>query len=209
MGDEEEVVVATGLPLPTASKAEDLWEERLRSEAELGAEVQKPPEIYQPLPRQFVYRGGKVCGWPETTNLCCWSCHHTFDSAPRFMPTHQRECDGTIEMGVHGVFCSFPCAGRYIADRVPRNMQQHRERLLQTEYELFTGQSCRMIVLAPRVTVTRRYGGDMDGEAYRAEIRRLEAQMVRPRSDSGPQVCGRTAWDQTGDEDDVLTELGL
>ncbi len=115
---------------------------------------------------------------PESTNVACFWCCHTFNGSPCVIPTG-------IEEGiwrVYGNFCCPECAAAQLfSERLDSHVQWERYALLNRLYAngLAVGEGVR---LAPARTVLRMFGGPMDITDFRAAItdKRMRIDVMTP-----------------------------
>ena len=148
--------------------AEEILGERLLEEAESAS---APTLTYDKIPQFFT----TVEEWSESTNLRCWTCDFTFDGPPRFIPTSIKETDAGYLIGVLGNMCCFACASLYIHVNYKREIERNRALdNLCFVYFLMTGKKIANIPPAIPKTQLCQYGGVMDEETFRTEMRKLD-----------------------------------
>jgi hypothetical protein len=107
---------------------------------------------------------------PETTDVACFWCCHSFDTQPCVIPI--REEQGIWE--VYGNFCSPECAIASLLDeKEGSHTQWERIALLHRLYSNGVG---GRIYPAPSRAILKHFGGDLSIESYRETIR---ARKVR------------------------------
>jgi hypothetical protein len=120
--------------------------------------------------------------WPDSTNIKCWACNHSFDNRPVFVPTYIKETDDGLEIGVKGNMCGFNCAERWIIDRYAHCREdrwKYQDNLILLHY-LFTGYYVASIAPAPSITEHQMYGGDLDHNAFWRKMKELEIKPSLP-----------------------------
>jgi hypothetical protein len=150
--------------------------------------------------------------WPKRSNLHCWNCDQSFTTVPRFIPTYIREiplasfgletCCVSIEIGVHGVFCSFSCATSHVNSAFrTRDEIERAEHKLRFLYWICTGKYAIRFVPAPIKTSMQQYGGHLSTTQYRDLIDICEKKIT---STSAPTIPSLT---ENATEDMDLTEI--
>ena len=145
-----------------------------------GPEEPAPESVHPPdkIPRTF---DGNVAHWLYGTNLRCWQCDFAFDGPPKFAPTHVREAEnGGIEFGVLGNMCTFNCAALWIAINYAGQTDQlwRMQDNLCLVYFLFTGHHVARIPPAPHKIELRRYGGELEEDAFSTKLRSLDTTVA-------------------------------
>jgi hypothetical protein len=131
-----------------------------------------PSIIYKPLPKKFT----TLEMWPKSTNLKCWSCDLNFDNIPIFLPTNIYNESGQITMDVHGVFCWFPCAVRYLRVQLSGdNLSNDRFRMLLALYKVIVGKSVVYIPQGVDKCCRQEFCGD-DGLTVQMFQKKLDDQ---------------------------------
>jgi hypothetical protein len=103
--------------------------------------------------------------WPETCNVCCWWCCHTFEGTPCTLPikydSHRKRFTFV------GLFCSWNCVKAYNADR---NSHQRHEctSLISLLIQQLHGitKSVNIKAAPPRQTL-KMFGGYLDIDEFR------------------------------------------
>jgi len=107
---------------------------------------------------------GTKSTWPQTTDILCWWCSHSFDTMPLPCPV---DYDGIREhYRVNGVFCSWSCIAAYsIKEYTSLAMvYQFRNELLEN-----SGQKIdENIVIAPPKYCLKSFGGHMTIKDFRS-----------------------------------------
>jgi hypothetical protein len=158
---------------------EDLADERLNTEADdcgPGLEGAAPESIYPDDKIPYKFTG--LEDWPYSTNLHCWQCSRTHADRPKFLPTYLREAENEcgIEIGVCGTFCSFACVALWITIHFTgkEELRWRAQDNLCLVYRIFTGHFIDRIRPAPHITELRRYGGDLDDDAFSKKMRDID-----------------------------------
>ncbi len=108
---------------------------------------------------------------PETTDIACFWCSHTFEGMPCVIP--EREVD--MVYNVYGNFCSPECAVAYLLiEGLDPHVRWERMALLHRVYNsMETG---RIFPAAPRESL-KLFGGPMTIESYRATTREKKVRV--------------------------------
>lgn len=102
--------------------------------------------------------------WPQSTDIACWWCCHSFESKPVTLP--MSFIDGKYNM--LGCFCSFNCSSAYNFS-LKDNMVYERETLIKKivwEMSESMAPSLGMIPSPPK-EVLKRFGGILTIDEYR------------------------------------------
>lgn len=97
----------------------------------------------------------------EKTNIACWHCCHTFDSAPLFLP--EKYHNGKFY--VFGNFCSWSCMLAY-NNQIDEYRKQIRNSLIKKIYKDIYGVEC-LIKPAAQKEVLEKFGGPVKIEKFR------------------------------------------
>jgi MYM-type Zinc finger with FCS sequence motif len=114
----------------------------------------------------------KVKSWPESTNICCWWCCHTFDTVPVPLPTGYNDRFNTFS--IKGNFCSWGCAKAYCINQ--ENSLGVQSELLFMMRKRVEGKALP-IKCAPSPQQLKMFGGTMSIEEFR---RSTCTECVRP-----------------------------
>jgi hypothetical protein len=158
----------SGITLEDYIPLEDVADDRLLAEDdEVNVSHIYP---YNSIPQIFT----SINKWPESTNLCCWSCGFKFDTIPIFIPTYIRETNDSVEIGVKGNMCSFNCAELWIEST---NISREERHKLQTNlcflYYIITGKRISYIKPSPCKTNLLQYGGTWNEETFLKHMRNI------------------------------------
>jgi|SRR3989344_5751968 len=167
------ILFLRGVFLKNLATPEELFETRLTADEPVVETIK-----YVALPPKFT----SIDTWPKSSNLRCWSCSLTHNNRPVFIPrTMTVDSAGNIEMDVHGHFCTFNCAAKYIDEHfLNDNVRDNKIRFLKILYNIFTGLTIRKINPAIDHTRMKQFVGDqgMGEREYRdknAELFKLYA----------------------------------
>ena len=100
--------------------------------------------------------------WPESTNICCWWCCHSFQNTPCSLPYSYKK----NKFYVKGIFCSFNCAASYNFSMNDNNIHE-RYSLLNLMYKKLYYRKFIKINLAPPRESLKMFGGYLDIEEFR------------------------------------------
>ncbi len=100
--------------------------------------------------------------WPLTTNVICAHCGMTHSNPPVFIPKYFNTTSKKISITINKIlFCSFPCAAKYIEDTSIGSERRNKHDMLKFVYKEFTGNDIAEIPLAPnRSEIDIFAGGD-------------------------------------------------
>jgi hypothetical protein len=116
--------------------------------------------------------------WPETTDIACWYCCHSFPHKP--VPGVYKYNDRTHKFTIYGVFCSWNCAK---ADAV-RGSGADKDWMLRSSWLTFlrkqTEGHIRSIVPAPDRRLLQMFGGPMSIEEFRDTSSHAVVQLKFP-----------------------------
>jgi hypothetical protein len=112
--------------------------------------------------------------WPTSTDLHCWNDGHPFESRPVPAVTHYDAHTTTYH--IHGVFCSFSCAKRYMIDNAALFaspnclmwLSQFARKVFGAQPKTRPGTLYTIVAAPPRI-VLKEYGGTETIESYRRD----------------------------------------
>jgi len=143
---------------------------------ELPVKARTPSHYSEKLMIQY-QESNRLQQLPQKTEIACFWCCHSFDSAPCAIPSHI--LDEIWYM--YGNFCSPECAAAYLfKEKIDLHIQWDRYALLNTLYgQIGTLQGIRP---APSREVLRFFGGCMEIGEYRAILqeRVLRIDVMSP-----------------------------
>ncbi len=105
--------------------------------------------------------GNTVKRWPVKSDLLCWWCCHSFDTAPCFIPTNYDEHGNRFK--VQGNFCSWNCVLAHILQLNSKNLAMYRFHKLMNQLKLRSYK----IKPAPKKEVLDSFGGSVSIKEYR------------------------------------------
>lgn len=97
----------------------------------------------------------------EKTNISCWHCCHTFDSAPLFLP--EKYHNGKFY--VFGNFCTWSCMLAY-NNQIDEYRKQIRNSLIKKLYKDIYGVEC-LIKPAAQKEILEKFGGPVKIDKFR------------------------------------------
>lgn len=97
----------------------------------------------------------------EKTNIACWHCCHTFDSAPLFLP--EKYHNGKFY--VFGNFCTWSCMLAY-NNQIDEYRKQIRNSLIKKLYKDIYGVEC-LIKPAAQKEILEKFGGPVKIDKFR------------------------------------------
>ena len=100
--------------------------------------------------------------WPESTNIHCWWCCHSFNDIPCALPEYYKK----EKFHVNGCFCSFNCCSSYNFSRNDDAMWE-RYSLLNLMYKKLYNKNFVKINLAPPRETLKMFGGFLSIEEFR------------------------------------------
>jgi len=100
--------------------------------------------------------------WPDSTNIHCWWCCHTFNGVPCALPESYRK----EKFYVNGCFCAFNCAASYNFSKNDDNMWE-RYSLLNLMYKKLYNRNFVKINLAPPRETLKMFGGYLSIDEFR------------------------------------------
>jgi hypothetical protein len=100
--------------------------------------------------------------WPESTNIHCWWCCHSFNDIPCALPEYYKK----EKFYVNGCFCSFNCSASYNFSRNDDAMWE-RYSLLNLMYKKLYNKNFVKINLAPPRETLKMFGGFLSIEEFR------------------------------------------
>jgi hypothetical protein len=103
--------------------------------------------------------------WPETTDVCCWWCCHTFSNCPCTLPTKYDPLRKRFQF--IGLFCSWNCTKSYNFERNDHRRYERSELislLIQQMYGVITAINVKP---APPRQTLKMFGGYLDIEEFR------------------------------------------
>jgi hypothetical protein len=102
---------------------------------------------------QFV-KDGSGSDWPESSELLCWWCCHSFDGSPKCVPTNYN--NSIDQFKVTGNFCSWNCSKAFVINERPKQIS-NLTRLIQHIHGFVP-----FINPAPPRYILKSFGGTMD-----------------------------------------------
>lgn len=100
--------------------------------------------------------------WPNSTDIHCWNCAHSFTCTPIGIPVRFDKATKTFNL--NGIFCGFPCMLRYCQDM---NFYNKYKLHINHLYFALTSERLDTMLPAPSKTVLKMFGGFLDIEEYR------------------------------------------
>jgi len=100
--------------------------------------------------------------WPESTNIHCWWCCHSFNDIPCALPEYYKK----EKFYVNGCFCSFNCCASYNFSRNDDAMWE-RYSLLNLMYKKLYNKNFVKINLAPPRETLKMFGGFLSIEEFK------------------------------------------
>jgi hypothetical protein len=130
---------------------------------------EQPPPAFSKVELLVAFKNSKQSqAIPETTNIACFWCCHTFDTRPCIIPV--REEKGVYE--VYGNFCCPECALAYILDeRDDSHVKWEKISLLHRIYGAAIAPAGGRIYPAPARATLALFGGTLTVDSYRNTIR--------------------------------------
>jgi len=128
--------------------------------------------VYTEIPTRFVSTGD----WLRFSNLKCWSCDSLPVSYPKFIPINlEKNRDGEDVCDVHGHFCEWNCAVRYVITEFPKEQQWDALQAICLFESKFSGKRREKIVPAPSKTCMKQYcgNGGISQKQYKDKIVQL------------------------------------
>jgi hypothetical protein len=115
--------------------------------------------------------------WPDSTNIHCWWCCHTFSWVPCALPESYRK----EKFYVNGCFCTFNCAASYNFSKNDDNMWE-RYSLLNLMYKKLYNRNFIKINLAPPRETLKMFGGYLSIDEFRENSYKNEKtyMVVKP-----------------------------
>lgn len=104
----------------------------------------------------------------------CWWCHHTFDSAPCFIP--EKCYNGTYH--IYGNFCSYNCAATYNVEIINDYKVSERYTLIKQLYNILNGTKEEEVKLADDWRSLKIYGGSKKIENLRENNNTCEKESL-------------------------------
>lgn len=111
---------------------------------------------YIALPRTYT----TPTSWVKSTNLHCWECDRQFRGCPIFISGARYIKEGERTIDVHGNFCSFNCAQKYIDEHYTGATRDDKTRDLLNLHKEITGRDAILIKPAPEKTLMKKYCGE-------------------------------------------------
>ena len=115
--------------------------------------------------------------WPESTNIACWWCCHSFKNVPCSLPEYYIKG----KFYVDGCFCSFNCAAAYNFRLGDANVWE-RYSLLQHMHKILLQTKITKIPLAPPVQSLTMFGGYLSIEEFRENFHKNDKMysLIKP-----------------------------
>ncbi len=111
---------------------------------------------YDIIPQKFM--GLDV--WVLQTNVLCGNCGMPHTNPPVPIPKYFNDSgEKTVVTIMKLLFCSFPCAARYIEENFVSSDRENKHGMLRYMYRIFTGTSIDVIPLSPERSQIDIYGG--------------------------------------------------
>lgn len=132
------------------------------------------PTAYTEIPKKFV----TVDAWPQFSNLKCWECDQLPTTFPKFIPMNpEKDKDGNDICDVHGHFCEWNCAVRYVTKEFPKDQQWDALQAICLFESKFSGIRRVKIVAAISKTCMKQYCGNsgMTSKQFREVNTKLDS----------------------------------
>ncbi len=115
--------------------------------------------------------------WPESTNIHCYWCCHSFGNTPTCLPEYFKKG----KFYVSGCFCSFNCAASYNFSKNDEDIWE-RYSLLNLMYKKMYNQNFIRIPLAPPREVLKTFGGYLSIDEYRENLMKMDKMfnVIKP-----------------------------
>ncbi len=115
--------------------------------------------------------------WPESTNIHCYWCCHSFGNTPTCLPEYFKKG----KFYVSGCFCSFNCAASYNFSKNDEDIWE-RYSLLNLMYKKMYNQNFIRIPLAPPREVLKTFGGYLSIDEYRESLMKMDKMfnVIKP-----------------------------
>jgi len=108
----------------------------------------------------------KECSeWPETCNVCCWWCCHTFEGMPCTLPTKYDPYRKRFTF--IGLFCSWNCVKAYNADRNSHQRHECTSLISLLIQQLYGITKAITVKAAPPRQTLKMFGGYLDIDEFR------------------------------------------
>lgn len=120
--------------------------------------------------------------WPETTDVCCWHCCHSFETVPISIPRIMSQSDKSTYYEVYGVFCSVNCAKKFVLERKSYDQQQVLMQLHEMCCSVFGIPSIDVFTAkeAPPRFFLKMFGGNLSIEEFREKSLTTRTVLVMP-----------------------------
>jgi hypothetical protein len=103
--------------------------------------------------------------WPESTDVCCWWCCHTFTGCPCTLPVKYDPLRKRYKF--IGIFCSWNCVKSYNLDRSDHMKYECTQLITLLVQQLYGIVEAVKIKQAPPRQALKMFGGYLDIEAFR------------------------------------------
>ncbi len=115
--------------------------------------------------------------WPESTNIHCYWCCHSFGNTPTCLPEYFKKG----KFYVSGCFCSFNCAASYNFSKNDEDIWE-RYSLLNLMYKKMYNQNFIRIPLAAPREVLKTFGGYLSIDEYRENLMKMDKMfnVIKP-----------------------------
>lgn len=103
--------------------------------------------------------------WPESTNIHCWWCCHSFENSPCTLPTtyDPRRCRFTYT----GIFCSWNCVKAYNIDRSDHKKYERSGLIVLLIQKMYGIVSSINLKAAPPTQTLKMFGGYLSIDEFR------------------------------------------
>ncbi len=126
--------------------------------------------------------------WILQTNTLCGHCGMKFDTVPIFIPKYLDNTSGNLSIVISKMlFCSFPCAAKYIEDTSIGADRQNKQDMLKFIYKEFTGLTIDSIPHAPDKSEIDTYAGG-DATYTSNSFKKLISKMINQHYHIGKHV---------------------
>lgn len=156
------------------NEAMDSMESMFISKIEQKAKLVLKETKYEQLPEIYETNAN----WPKYTKLHCWNDGFQFNTVPIFIP---KNILSNNNMVVHGCFCSFPCAVRYICNEMDVDSDKKIElkKKMCILHKQMTGRNAYFILPSSSKSEIKEYGGSLNVDAWR-ENNKEKINIVLP-----------------------------
>lgn len=111
---------------------------------------------YDEIPLEFT----DINKWITKTNILCGYCGLSHNNPPVLIPHYITYCNGQLIIKlVRLLFCSFPCAAKYINITYSGHEKYVKKSELKKVYNIFTGENIDDFPLSPDKTEIDIFGG--------------------------------------------------